>query len=221
LGVLLKFALHLFEKSNVAARKHKDETSHQAQKAKATREKIIAAVVSIINDQGFASASSTAIAKKAGITWGAVQHHYGNKNEILVAVLEMASDKYAVILRDPRLLTGTLAERVDILVDSTWQHYKSDLYFAFSEIIMASRGKDSGLSQPIRKLNEKLERNMIALIGMFDGHDMDQEHIYDSLRYVHRFLAGFAMDRVFDPSMPYEKRHIERLKHYLLMSQKH
>jgi len=205
----------------VAARKHKDETSHQALKAKATREKIIGAVVSIINDQGFASASSTAIAKKAGITWGAVQHHYGNKNEILVAVLEMASNKYATILRDPRLLTGTLAKRVDILVDSTWQHYKSDLYFAFSEIIMASRGKDSGLSQPIRIINEKLERNMIALIGMFDGQDMDQEHIYDSLRYVHRFLAGFAMDRVFDPSMPYEKRHIERLKHYLLLSSKH
>lgn len=205
----------------MAARKHKDESSHQALKAQATRERIINSVVTIINDQGFASASSTAIAKKAGITWGAVQHHYGNKNEILVAVLEMASEKYAIILRDPRLLKGTLAERVDILVDSTWEHYKSDLYFAFTEIIMASRGKDSELTQHIRKLNEKLERNMIALISMFDGHDMDQAHIYDSLRYVHRFLAGFAMDRVFDPKMPYEKRHIERLKQYLLTSPKH
>lgn len=202
----------------MAARKHKDETSHQALKAKATREKIIDAVVTIINDQGFASASSTAISKKAGITWGAVQHHYGNKNEILVAVLEMASDKYATILRDPRLLTGPLADRVDILVDSIWNHYKSDLYFAFSEIVMASRGKDSELTPHIRKLNEKLERNMLAMTGMFDRHDMDQEHINDSLRYAHRFLAGFAMDRVFDPKMPYEKRHIERLKHYLLAS---
>lgn len=114
---------------------------HQAMKAKATRERILNAVVVLINESGYSSASSTAIAKKAGITWGAVQHHFGNKEEILLAVLEMARDVYILSLRSVELKKGSLEERIDRFVDTVWQHYKSDLYFAFSEIVMATRGR--------------------------------------------------------------------------------
>lgn len=118
-----------------------NEDGHQAMKAKATRERILNAVVTLINESGYSSASSTAIAKKASITWGAVQHHFGNKEDILLAVLEMARDVYIQSLRSAELKQGSLEERIDHFVDTVWEHYKSDLYFAFSEIVMATRGK--------------------------------------------------------------------------------
>ncbi|MBK6738875.1 MAG: helix-turn-helix transcriptional regulator [Haliea sp.] len=45
-------------------------------------------MIALIRETGFASATSTEIAKRAGVTWGAVQHHFGGKEEILEAVLE-------------------------------------------------------------------------------------------------------------------------------------
>ena len=57
-----------------------DAMGRQAAKSKATQDKIIGAVISLIKESGFAAASSSQIAKRAGITWGAVQHHFGGRN---------------------------------------------------------------------------------------------------------------------------------------------
>ena len=54
------------------------ELGHQAAKSQATRNRVISAVIGIIKEQGFAAASSTRIARRAGVTWGAVQHHFGS-----------------------------------------------------------------------------------------------------------------------------------------------
>jgi hypothetical protein len=45
------------------------EEGRQAQKAKATREKIIAAVIALITEGGFAAASSSEITKRSGYPW--------------------------------------------------------------------------------------------------------------------------------------------------------
>jgi AcrR family transcriptional regulator len=74
----------------VAPRKTPDqpELGKQAAKSRRTQDAILNAVIDLINEGGFAAASSTQIARKAGVSWGAVQHHFGNKEEILEAVLE-------------------------------------------------------------------------------------------------------------------------------------
>lgn len=185
-------------------------------KAKATRERILNAVVALINESGYSSASSTAIAKKAGITWGAVQHHYGNKEEILLAVLEMARDVYIQSLSDPALKSGSLEERIDLFVDIVWDHYKSDLYFAFTEIIMATRGAKTKLSLSKVRMNRQLEQHLQTTEEIFSGYKVSKQRLNDALRFVHRFLAGFAMDRILEPATPFEEIHIQRIKSELL-----
>lgn len=181
-------------------------------KAKATRERILNAVVVLINESGYSSASSTAIAKKAGITWGAVQHHFGNKEEILLAVLEMARDVYILSLRSVELKKGSLEERIDRFVDTVWQHYKSDLYFAFSEIVMATRGRKGKLPLRSIRMNHQLEVHLQTMFEIFGDYEVSDFRMKESLRFVHRFLTGFAMDRMLEPSLPYENVHIQRLK---------
>tara|TARA_R110001599_G_scaffold325504_1_gene537715 strand:+ start:85441 stop:86019 length:579 start_codon:yes stop_codon:yes gene_type:complete len=181
-------------------------------KAKATRERILNAVVALINESGYGSASSTAIAKKAGITWGAVQHHFGNKEEILLAVLEMARDVYIQSLRNAELKQGSLEKRIDRFVDTVWQHYKSDLYFAFSEIVMATRGKKGNLPLGSVSMNRQLKLHFQTIFDIFSEYEVSDLRMKESLRFVHRFLTGFAMDRVLEPRLPYEDIHIQRLK---------
>ena len=196
----------------MAARRKQKEDGHQAQKARATREKILRAVVELINASGYSGASSTAIAKQAGITWGAVQHHFGNKDEILQAVLELARDVYIESLSSAQLKSGSLEARIDLFVDKVWEHYKSDLYFAFSEIIMATRGQASQLSLSKIRVNKQLQ----SMEAIFDGHQISKTRLNEALLFVHRFLAGFAIDRILEPAMPFEALHIQRIKNELL-----
>ena len=192
--------------------------SHQALKAQATRDRILNAVVYLINESGYGAATSSAIAKRANITWGAVQHHFGNKEEIMIAVMEMASDVYMDSLKCPMLRQGTLEQRIDRFVNLVWEHYKSDLYFAFTEIVMASRGPNSGLIFSQERMHKQVEKNLTILNSLFSDQKIAQHKVEEALRYGHRFLAGFALDRLLDPSQPYETRHLKRLKQELLHS---
>src|SRR5262249_56876784 len=67
---------------------HRRGRRTQAERTAATRERILAAVVASIAEQGFQRTTASEIARRAGVTWGAVQHHFGAKEGILDAVLE-------------------------------------------------------------------------------------------------------------------------------------
>lgn len=193
-----------------------NELGHQAQKAQATRNKIIDAVISLINESGYSATSSTAIAKKANITWGAVQHHFGNKEEILLAVLEKSHDVYMALMSSDDLRVGSLEDRVDLFVDKVWEHYKSDLYFAFLEIIMAGRGNKGKFSVDNVWLQKLMGVHEKMLEDIFDAHKLPKPRLNEALLFVHRFLTGLSVDKILEPGLSFERTHIKRIKEGLL-----
>ncbi|MBW2313227.1 MAG: TetR family transcriptional regulator [Deltaproteobacteria bacterium] len=51
----------------------------QAERSAETRTRILAAVIDSIADVGLQRSTAAEIACRAGVTWGAVQHHVGDK----------------------------------------------------------------------------------------------------------------------------------------------
>ena len=186
--------------------------SLQAQKARATRDKIIHAVVSIIKESGLSAASASAITARAGISWGAVQHHFGGKNEILQAILERAYRVYLEHINSPALHRGDLGARIDCYIDIIWTHYKSDLYFAFQEILMAHRDTEMALDLHNFRPAEASALNLEWLENFFHKNEQNQQTISQAIRFAHRFLAGFAVDCTLAPKMPFEQQHLASLK---------
>ena len=68
--------------------------SHAERRAE-TRAKIIDGVVESIADIGLAATTATEIARRSGATWGAVQHHFGDKDGLMSAVLEESFNRFA------------------------------------------------------------------------------------------------------------------------------
>ena len=189
---------------------------HQARKALATRERILGAVIELINESGLAGATSSQIAQRAGITWGAVQHHFGNKDEIMVAVLYRAQDIYLNQLSEAKLNEGPIEARITRFVDTVWEHYRSDLYFAFSEILRAWHLNSKGTDSPGFSVDQHQDKHIRIMAEMFENYPIPRSALKDSFRFVHRFLAGFAMDKILEPEAPFEARHIKRMKQELL-----
>ena len=108
-----------------------------AERTARTRARILAAVVESLAEVGFQRTTSAEIARRSGVTWGAVQHHFGGKDGILLAVLEESFRRFAERLTRPPLgdADAPLAARVSRFVDRAWQHFGSREYRSAVEIL--------------------------------------------------------------------------------------
>jgi len=108
----------------------------QAERTAATRDRIVRAVVESIAEIGFQKTTANEITRRAGVTWGAVQHHFGGKDGILAAVLEESFERFAERLAAVPTDGATLEERVSAFVDIAWAHFGSPDYRSTFEILL-------------------------------------------------------------------------------------
>jgi AcrR family transcriptional regulator len=120
----------------------------QAERTAATRERIMRAVVESIAEIGFQRTTANEITRRAGVTWGAVQHHFGGKDGILSAVLEESFDRFATRLAAVPI-DAPLADRVSGFVDVAWAHFGSPDYHSTFEILLNYTREDDADGEPI------------------------------------------------------------------------
>ena len=111
---------------------------------KDTRQRIIDAVVESVTQVGIHRTTGKEIARRSGLTWGAVQHHFGDKDGIFDAVLDSSLETFTGYLEGLPPPEAPLEERIDAFVDATWHHFRSALAAASIEIRLATmRPEDS------------------------------------------------------------------------------
>jgi AcrR family transcriptional regulator len=116
--------------------KERGRRRSQAERAAGTRARIIAAVVESVADVGFSRTTAAEVTRRAGVTWGAVQHHFGGKDGLLVAVLEDSFDHFAEGLVEVDVEGVSLEKRASLFVDRAWSHFASTEYHSTFEILL-------------------------------------------------------------------------------------
>lgn len=86
----------------------------QRQRSHNTREALLAAGRQLFTERGYSAVSANEIVAAAGLTRGALYHHYAGKHDLFRDVMErveseLADEIRAVIDAEPDLLTGALA----------------------------------------------------------------------------------------------------------------
>ena len=64
------------------------KTSAPRKRGDDTRAKIIDETVNCIVEEGFPAATAKHVAERAGVTWGVIQYHFGDRNGLLMAVVD-------------------------------------------------------------------------------------------------------------------------------------
>ena len=97
--------------------------------------------VRCVIDEGFAAASAKHIAERAGVTWGVVQYHFGDRDGLLMAVVDRGLAGLVGVLRGlpPPSERITREQRVRRVVDAAWQVFSSNDSRASLEILIATR----------------------------------------------------------------------------------
>jgi AcrR family transcriptional regulator len=102
----------------------------------ATRGAVIDAAVACILERGFYRASSNEIARRAGVTWGVIQYHFGTREALMLAVLEDGGRRFSELVAGGRIDGGSVYERISQLLDVLAEHYGSPKYLAYLQVAL-------------------------------------------------------------------------------------
>jgi AcrR family transcriptional regulator len=135
-----------------------------------TRHRVLdAAIVCVVRD-GYAAASTVRIAEAAGVSRGALMHHFQSREALIAAAVEHLAQRRGVDLgrRGQDLPAG--AGRAAAALDLLWDSFSGDLFKATLELWTAAR-TDPSLRAHVDKAERRIGRGQIELFGELFGPD--------------------------------------------------
>ena len=119
-----------------------EDISWQAQKSAMTRDRILDAAINCFVELGYTNVTTAKVASSAGVSRGAMLHHFPSKTELIQAAVEYLHDK---LLQDytqrvsgiDSSLKGKDRRRAGL--EAYWEHLTGDLFVVYHELCVASR----------------------------------------------------------------------------------
>jgi len=112
----------------------------QAQRREATRTALLDASIDCLVEEGYANTTTRRIAERAGVTPGALHHHFAGKAELLSAAVRHVGKRF----RQEMLAHGppdapSIQARCEQLLDQTWEVHRGPFFQASMELWVAAR----------------------------------------------------------------------------------
>ena len=157
-----------------------------------TRLRILNAAVDCLADQGYAGTTVAAVAERADLTRPAMQYHFKSRLSLIEGVIHhvmrLRLDDWVREL--PRVARGEIA-----ITSLAWEHTQTQVFRAFSELLVASR-TDAELSSAFTPALTEYDRARRAISEQTTPKDELQEPWFDLRRDVVRFLVeGLAIQQ--------------------------
>jgi len=184
---------------------------HPTPRGTETRSLVIEAAVECICKEGFAATTMKRIAARAGVTWGVMQYHFGDRGGLRSAVLDAGYEHLTVRLQEIEIQGDDLQERVQGLVDIGWEIFGAPIARACFEIILATRSEMTPRSASkdrlmvvAKELNENSDRLLAQTLRQKQPPKKAQRVFVAALR-------GFTFEVMQYPSNYDYKREREAL----------
>lgn len=170
----------------------------------ATRERVISAAVTTILELGFYRASTNEIARRAGVTWGVIQHYFGTREALMLAVLQDGARHFAETVQHAHVTGQTVRERMDGLVDVLFSHYARADYMAHLQILL-NMDHDPRTSAEVRTtMREVAEKSNVHIRRLLRETLGPASKIPDLNATIVLVLRGFALSQQLLDTMAYD-----------------
>jgi AcrR family transcriptional regulator len=193
------------------------EPSLQAAKSAATRARLIDSAIRCIVKYGYSRTTTPRVADEAGMSRGAMLHHFENGSALMQAAIAELHEKR---LRAFRRSAGNTVHEVGRLVRAYWKQVSGETFTAFHELALAAR-TDSGLAGILMPAQEEFRSRWYReAIDMFPEWQGDRAHFDLALALSQNVLEGMAINRLthgldekmIEPILSDLERQIEALK---------
>ncbi len=113
----------------------------QQTKSERTRTAILDAAVDCFYELGYFNTTTEHIARKAGVSRGAMLHHFATRFELITAAVEHINQMRLATFTDEetRIQEGAEHSRVEEGIDAYWRQLNTPAFVVFTELKIAAR----------------------------------------------------------------------------------
>lgn len=133
----------------------------QAERRAATRTALLDAAIDCLAEEGYAKTTKRRIAERAGVSTGALQHHFASKAELLGEATRHISARMATEWLAQGEPDGrSVRQRHEQLLDRMWAIYRGPLFRAALQLVLAAhtdpelRAQRAGAQHEIARWNQ-------------------------------------------------------------------
>lgn len=180
----------------------------QEERTAETRTALMEAAVSAVYRLGYGGATTAIIADEAGVSRGALTHHFGSRAELMATVVQWVYDKELELYRE-LLADGVRGTRVSDWPDIVWEVLSKPSGLAVLEILQATRS-DAELAERVKPVQIAIEQTGIETMQARFGGDDDTRRA--TVRLVIWAIRGLTIEQMLVPDPAGVKASVDVLR---------
>jgi AcrR family transcriptional regulator len=180
----------------------------QEQRSAETRERLLDATIDCLVRYGYAGTTTPRVAEMAGVTRGAQVHHFGSKNELVMAALKhlMAKRTAAAVHEVGDLTAGD--DPLGTVLGLLWELHEGPMFIATVELWVAGR-TDPALGREVAKFESIVGSSLVAAVAQLVPEQLNKP-ILGFLYTAMDALRGILISSYVDPDPARVRRRWDR-----------
>jgi AcrR family transcriptional regulator len=181
----------------------------QADRRATTRAALLQATVGSLVELGYAGTTTAEVQRRAGVSKGALTHHFAAKADLLLAAMDVLYDAFTADVRQAASHLPGGAARVRPAIALLWEQFRGPLFTAAMELWVAARTDPTlraALLPHERRLGAQLRALAREVVGEEVARHPNAEAAYAVLL---TSMRGQAMTYALQPDAPVAGPHLE------------
>ncbi|XRQ12793.1 TetR/AcrR family transcriptional regulator [Actinomadura welshii] len=181
-------------------RQRRDSSSRRTQQERRSRTqaRLLEATMECLVDLGWSGTSTTEVARRAGVSRGAQQHHYPTKMVLVAAALEHLLEAQRLAYETAFAVLPPERRNVSSALDLLWEVFRGRPAKALMELAVAARTDDE-LRPLCRDLNERIVQVILETFErLFPENTLPGDFVPTMLRGVFAMFVGLSIQNALD-----------------------
>ena len=166
-----------------------------------TWRRVLDAATESILENGYYHTSSNEIARRAGVTWGAIQHQFGTREGLLLEVLNDRWNRLQDRMATSEVQGDTLEQRLRGVLDVLASHYEQPEHLVQLQILLDLSQNPNTSIETRRAVEMHGERLLKAWQPLFVHALGDAADEVDLVRYAFATLRGYLQGSLISSSI--------------------
>ena len=181
-------------------RPQRNEKGWQAEKSAMTRSAILEATIQCLLELGYANTTTALIANYAGVSRGAMMHHFPSRISVMRAVIDylhvLRLQEYRDLMVDIDDPQSSLTDKaIRESVEAAWRYVNLPSFLAYQEMLAASR-TDGELRQIIEPVEKDFEKQFLDTVKAVFPHWQNLARLEGAHYMVQFLMKGMALSHM-------------------------
>ncbi|MFC7729423.1 TetR/AcrR family transcriptional regulator [Actinomadura keratinilytica] len=177
-----------------------------------TQRLLLDATMECLVDLGWSGTSTTEVARRAGVSRGAQQHHYPTKMELVAAALEHLLEQQRLAYESAFAVLPPERRNVEGALDLLWEVFCGRPARALLELAVAAR-TDDDLRVLCRDINERILQVILEVFErLFPRNELPGDFVPTMLRGVFAMFIGLSVQNALDDDDRHQQAVLTQVK---------